>query len=255
MGRLEGKTAVVTGASSGIGRGTALRFAQEGATVALMARRHDLLEELTEEIRAFGGTAIPIPCDITDREQVAAAVGKAAEKLGRIDILVNNAGMADGNAMCASMDDTLFDTVVDLNLRGTYLMTKACLARMETQKKGTIVNISSIAGAYGYGGFSYASTKAGIIGMTRNLAIQYAGTEGMEIRCNAVCPGPVPTALVSGLHKPVMDPFLEIIARHQDVKVGLTNIEQQVNVILFLASDESSGINGQYIVVDKGRGL
>lgn len=254
MGRLEGKTAVITGGNSGIGACTAELFAKEGAKVVLSARRTEQLEAIAEKIRAAGGEALAVPCDISDREQCRAVVRKAVEAFGAIDILVNNAGVVDsGIEAIEKVTDETIDTLIDVNTKGTLYMTREAAKFMVEKRSGSIVNVSSVAGYTGGGGVAYAASKAAVIGMTKNIAMRCAS---VNVRCNALCPGTVTTPMTMGMKREDLDPdMMGAMAKHADLSLPVCTPQEIANAILFLAGDGSSAITGQIIVIDHGAGL
>lgn len=250
MDRLKGKVAVITGANSGIGETTAELFSKEGATVVLVARRKDKLKEVEERIVKHGGQALAVPGDVTSPEDCKNVFKQTIEAFGKVDILVNNAGIVDRHTPTIRTTDELWQNVVDVNQTGTFLFCREALRFMTKAKSGAIVNVSSIAGVYGNGGAAYSASKYAVIGLSKNIAIQYAGT---GIRCNAVCPGPTPTALNAPEKIEHFDKeFIEICEKHTDRSVGDSETMDQANAILFFANDESRCITGQALVVDKG---
>ena len=253
MDILKGKVALVTGASSGIGLTTAKLFAREGAKVAILARRLNVLEEKAEEMRAEGGECLPIAGDVTDPESVKAAVQKIIDTWGRIDILVNNAGDGDQHRTAENVSDEFWNRMIALNQSSVFYFCRAVLPQMRKQGSGSIVNLSAIAGVYGNAGVSYSAAKAAVIAITKNVALDCTGT---DIRCNAVCPGPTLVDRMDGREDALYDKdFMAITERHMDMTIPFAQPEDQANVILFLASDLSRAINGQAIVTDNGRCL
>lgn len=250
MNRLEGKVAVITGANSGIGEVTAELFAKEGAAVVLVARRKDKLIDVEKRITDNGGRALTVPGDVTSVADCKNVFEQTIKTYGKVDILVNNAGIIDYHTPTLKVTDELWDRVISINLTGTFLFCREALSHMTRAKAGIIVNISSIAGVYGNGGAAYSASKYGVIGLTKNIAIQYSGT---NIRCNAVCPGPTPTALNTPEQLKNFDQeFMEICARHTDHSVGDSQSIDQANAIVFLCTDDSKCMTGQVLVVDKG---
>jgi NAD(P)-dependent dehydrogenase (short-subunit alcohol dehydrogenase family) len=250
LDRLKSKVAVVTGASSGIGQGTAELFAQEGAAVVLTARRVDRLNALAERISEAGGKALVVPGDVTKVADVRDVIEQTIRTFDKIDILVNNAGRSDHHTPTIRTTDQFWDRVIGVDLTGVFYFCREALKYMVQAEEGVIVNVSSIGGVYGNSGASYSAAKAGIIGLTKNIAIQYGGT---RIRCNAVCPGPTPTELNTPEQLAKFDQeFMTICERHTDHSVGDSEVIDQANAILFLASDESRCITGQSLVVDRG---
>lgn len=250
MERLKAKVAIVTGSSSGIGAGTAQLFAKEGATVVLTARRVDRLNALADKIQTAGGKALVVPGDVTKVADVKNVIAQTIKTFGKIDILVNNAGIADRHTPTVKVTDQFWDLLVATDLTSVFYFCREALIHMIQAKAGVIVNNSSIGGVYGNAGVSYSAAKAGVIGLTKNIAIQYAGT---GIRCNAVCPGPTPTELNTQEQLAKFDQeFMAICGRHTDHSVGDSEVIDQANAILFLASDESRCITGQSLIVDRG---
>ena len=253
MELLKNKVALITGASSGIGLETARLFAREGARVAILARRMNVLEEKAAEIRALGGECLPVAGDVTDPASVNAAVQRVLEAWGRIDILVNNAGDGDQHRTAENVSDEFWAKMIALNQSSVFYFCRAVLPIMKGQKSGAIVNLSAIAGVYGNAGVSYSAAKAAVIAITKNVALDCTGT---DIRCNAVCPGPTLVDRMDGREDALYDKdFMTITERHMDMTIPFAQPEDQANVILFLASDLSRAINGQAIVTDNGRCL
>lgn len=251
--RLKDKVAVITGASSGIGMCTARRFAAEGAKVVLVARRQEALDRAAAEIRAAGGECFPVAGDVTKQADCENVFRQTAEHYGRVDILVNNAGDGDQHRTTVKCTDELWYRMIELNQTSVLRFCREALKYMEKQGSGTIVNLSAIAGVYGNAGVSYSAAKAAVIAMTKNIAVQYAGH---GIRCNAVCPGPTLVPRMDGREGDLYDKeFLATTERHMDMTIPFASVEDQANVILFLASDESKAITGQAIVSDNGRCL
>lgn len=253
MKRFENKTVFITGASSGIGRCTALEFAKEGANLVLFARRADKLNEVRHEICALGAMAIAIPGSVSDFAALQYACGQAVEQFGALDILVNNAGVDDGNYAAVRCTDENWFQNLEINEKAVFLCMKAGLEVMVPQAYGAIINVSSIGGAYAVAGAAYSAAKRAVIGLTKNAALQYAGT---GIRCNAVCPGPVPTALLKPPSPETHDmEMLRITGAHIDKTVPFLSPEDISNAILFFADDKSARITGQILIVDGGRCL
>jgi NAD(P)-dependent dehydrogenase (short-subunit alcohol dehydrogenase family) len=250
VGRLDGKIALVTGAGSGIGETTSKLFAKEGATVVLVARREPTLEQVKKAIEAEGGKAIYVAADVSTKEGCEKCVAFAIAQLGRIDILVNNAGIADKHRSTLHTTDEFWHEVLNINQTGVFRMCKETLKHMEKQGSGSIINVSSIGGYYGSAGIAYSASKAAVIGMTKNIAIQYAGK---GIRCNSICPGPTPTALNTPDKMVTFDQeMIQITGRHMDTTLPATEPIDQANAILFFAGDESKGITGENLVIDNG---
>ena len=253
MKRLENKVAVITGASSGIGAGTALLFAQEGANVVLVARRQDRLEAVAEQAKSYGVQALVVAGDVTDPNTAVRTFDETIRTFGRVDILVNNAGIADKHLPITRCSKEWWDEVCDVDQTSIFYFSKEALKYMEPANSGSIVNVSSIGGVYGNAGIAYSAAKAAVIGMTKNIAIQFAET---NIRCNAVCPGPTPTELNTPDKVATFDmEFNAISKKHNDADCPRCSVEDQAYAILFFASDESKSVTGQSLVVDHGRCL
>ena len=250
MKRLEGKVALITGANSGIGRATAELFAREGADLVLAARRLDKLKEVEAYAVAQGVRAVSVPADVSRPEDCLRLAEAAVEAFGRVDVLVNNAGIDDKNKSITNCDQELWDRVIATDQNSVYYMMKAVLPHMEKAGRGSIINVSSIGATRSNAGISYTAAKTAVLGMTRNVAIQFAGT---GIRCNAVCPGPTETPIFSPENHAAFDrEFARMCARHFDGSLPRTQPEDQANAILFFAGDESRAVNGQALVVDYG---
>lgn len=254
MNRLEGKVAIITGGNSGIGEKAAELFAKEGAKVVISARRLKQLDEVAEKIRACGGEVMSVPCDISDSKQCAELVSKTIEKYGKVDILVNNAGVLDsGIDAVEKITDETIDYLIDINTKGTLYVTRECAKHMIEQKSGSIVNVSSVAGYCGNGGAAYVSSKAAIIGLTKNVAMRGAA---VNVRCNAICPGTVVTPMTAGLDRTKLDmDMMSAMSKHADNSLPPCMPEEVANILLFLASDESVAMTGQVMVVDHGADL
>ena len=248
MSRLPDKVALITGAASGIGSACALRFAREGAIVASLDAAAEGDERWAEAAR-IAPKAHAAAVDVRDEASVAAAVAAVQQRFGRIDIVVNSAGVAGGGPVHLMAAEE-WDRVVGINLRGTFLVCKHALPAMMAQRQGSIVNIASIEGLEGSeGGSAYNASKAGVILLTRNLAMDYAR---VGIRANSICPGFIDTPMFRQvLDMPAMDVYRErIVEQHQLGRTGTP--EEIANAALFLASDEASFITGHALVVDGG---
>ena len=245
--RLDGRVVVITGASSGLGAGFARALASAGATVVLAARRRERLESLAEEIRAAGGTASTVGCDVADPEQCAEMVRTVIAEHGRIDVLVNNAGI--GTAVPALKETPeQFRGVVDVNLHGAYWAAKDCAAVMEPGS--SIVNVASVLGLTA--GFApqaaYSASKAGVLGLTRDLAAQWGSRRG--IRVNALAPGYFASEMTDEIPREMLD---EITSSTIFGRLGLQ--PELDAALLFLASDASSFVTGATLTVDGGMTL
>jgi NAD(P)-dependent dehydrogenase (short-subunit alcohol dehydrogenase family) len=244
---LTGDVAFVTGTTSGLGRRFAKVLAGAGAKVAITGRRADRLDELAAEIRADGGTAAPIPLDVTDADACVAAVQRAEDELGPVSILVNNAGIPDAQ-YAARMSTELIDAVLDTNLRGPFILSCELARRlMARSAPGRIVNISSM-GAYSYAGGGaalYSITKAGIVRMTETLAVEWAR---FNINVNAIAPGAFASEMMDGMLERIGD-----ITRGFPRK-RLGDPAQLDSTLLYLVSPESEFVTGTVVKVDDGQG-
>jgi 3-oxoacyl-[acyl-carrier protein] reductase len=241
---LSGRVAFVTGASQGIGRACATKLAGDGATVAVAARSRDKLEEVASEIAASGGKAEVFALDVADEEQIKSTFKSAVAQLGKIDVLVNNAGMTR-DQLFMRMKRADWDSVLNTNLTSSYLCTQQVIGSMLKQRWGRIINISSIFGQIGQAGqANYASSKAGLIGLTMAIAREVGSR---NITCNAVAPGFIETAMTSVLSEELRQKAL------QNIPLGrLGTAEDVANAVAFLASDEASYITGSVINVNGG---
>lgn len=251
--KLEGKVAIITGANSGIGESVAKLFAAEGATVVITARRMEPLEKVAEAIATQGGKALPLSVDVAKEDQVKNMVAATIDKYGKIDILVNCAGVLDNNTSLGNADDDLFHKVININTLGPFHCIREVLPHMLAAKKGNIVNVASVAGYYGFGGGAYATSKGAAIAMTKSTAARY-GTEG--IRCNCICPAAVNTPMTTPEALAGTDMAqVDAIMSHTCTNIAPTEPSEQAKVLLFLASDDSSAINGQAIITDRGANM
>jgi 3-oxoacyl-[acyl-carrier protein] reductase len=242
--RLESKVSIITGAARGIGRATALKFAREGARVAVCDVEPGGVDAVVSEIRSLGGEALGFVVDVTDRPAIDRMVQAVVEHYGRVDILVNNAGIVE-DAQFRNMSEVQFDRVIDINLKGTFNCTKAVVNVMLEQNAGVILNASSIVGLYGnFGQTNYAASKFGVIGMVKTWAREL-GRKG--IRANAVCPGFVETSILKTIPEKVIKALVERVPLGR-----LARPEEIANTYAFLASDEASYINGAVIEVSGG---
>ncbi len=254
MERLNGKVAIVTGANSGVGAATAIKFAAEGAKVVITARRVAPLEEVATKIREAGGEVLAIASDISKVDDAKKVVAETLSAFGKIDILINNAGVLDsGLKAIDKFTDEDMDKVIDINTKGTMIMMREVCAEMAKTGVGSIVNVASVAGYYGTGGAAYVASKAAIIGLTKHTALRFAGT---GVRCNTLCPGTIVTPMVAGMNPANLDmDIFGQMMKHNDLKVQPCMPDDLANMLLFFASDESRAITGQAIVTDFGSTL
>ena len=247
MFSLKDKVAIVTGASQGIGRNTALALARAGAKVAVAARNEEKLATLVTEIEAAGGTALAVKMDVADAEQVKAGFKQVIEKFGRLDILVNNAAITrDGLSMRMKQDD--WEAVLKTNLTGAHLCIQQALSSMMRARAGRIINISSVWAHSGNAGqVNYVAAKAGLIGLTKAVAIEIASR---NITVNAVAPGFIETPMTDVLPDKVKE---ELKTRIPLGRMG--SAREVAAAIVFLASDEASYITGHVLNVNGGMHL
>jgi 3-oxoacyl-[acyl-carrier protein] reductase len=244
MNGLEGRIALVTGASQGIGRACALALARAGATVALAARNEAKLAEVAAEIEAVGGKAQAFALDVANEESIKAGAKAVLAQFGKVEILVNNAGITrDG--LVLRMKRTDWDDVLATNLTGAFLLTQALLSPMLKNRWGRIVNISSVVGRTGQAGqVNYAATKAGLIGMTRSLAREVA-SRGVTV--NAVAPGYVETPMTSVLDEK------QTAAMMAQIPLGRAGTDAEIaHAVLYLASEGAGYVTGHVLDVNGG---
>ena len=242
---LDGKIALVTGGSRGIGRAIALRLAEEGAKVAInYAGNQTAAEEVKAIIEQHGGTAMIIQTDVSDSTAAAEMVARVHEELGGLDILVNNAGITR-DTLLVRMKDEDFDAVINTNLKGIYACTKAAAKFMTKQRSGRIVNLSSVVGEIGnVGQTNYAAAKAGVIGFSKAAAKEFAAR---HVTVNVVAPGFIDTDMTAVLKDSIREKLIE------GIPLGaLGKPEHVADAVLFLVSDAASYITGQVLNVDGG---
>ncbi len=242
--QLKDQVALITGGARGIGREIALVLAREGADIALFDVNPQQLEVTVGELRGLGRRAEGLTVDVTDGVQVEDGVGKVLDKLGRIDILINNAGITK-DGLLIRMDDAQWDRVLKINLRGTFLCTRAVAKHMLKQRRGRIVSIASIVGLIGNPGqANYAASKAGVIGLTKSVAKELASR---SITCNAIAPGFIKTEMTEALPEQAKQRLQEAIPMG-----SLGEPRDVANAALFLVSDAARYITGHVLVVDGG---
>jgi len=244
MFSLKDKVALVTGASQGIGRVTALALAEAGAKVAVAARNAEKLNAVAAEISAAGGLALAVPMDVADAEQIKAGFKQVLEKFGKLDILVNNAAVTrDGLALRMKLED--WDAVIRTNLTGAHLCTQQALGPMMRQRWGRIINVTSVVAQTGNAGqANYVAAKAGLIGLTKAIAMEIASR---NITVNAVAPGFIST--------PMTDPLPDKVKQEMQAKIPLGRMGTDRDVaaaIVFLASEEAGYITGHVLDVNGG---
>ena len=247
MKRFIGKAVLVTGASRGIGRAVAKAFAGEDAWVALCSRDHTALTKLAEEINQGDGRAVALKCDVTDKTQVAEAITKLSNKWGKLEVVVNNAGVSGRTPIDEDSDDRWHE-ILNTNLTGSYLVTKAALDLMNSGQ-GRIINISSVLGRFGVPGYAaYCTSKHGIIGFTRAIALELV-SRGITV--NAISPGWVSTEMADqGIRETAdvlgisPDEFREQAIRGVPIR-RFIEPEEVANLVLYLASNDAAAITGQ----------
>jgi len=245
---LEGKNAIVTGGSQGIGTATSLMLAEEGANVCLTYRKHkEEADDVAKQIEAMGRKALSVKCDISSFSEAETVVKTAVDAFGGIDILVNNAGM-NWDGVCWKMAEAQWDRVLEVNLKGYFNFTRHVAPLFKEQKHGRLINVTSINGLRGkFGQSNYSASKAGIIGYTKAVAKEL-GAFGVTV--NAVAPGLIETAMLKkseARDKIINMAMAEIVMK----RVGQP--EDLANVIAFLASDKARHITGEVIKVDGGQ--
>ena len=242
---LNDKIAIVTGASQGIGETIAVEMAKSGANVFCLARNKNALDATINKIISNGDKASAYSCDISDNEQFNNIVTDIFKEYGSIDILVNNAGITN-DSLLMRMSDDQWDSVLNINLKGSFTCTRSVIKYMMKKKSGRIINITSIVGLTGNAGqANYAASKAGLIGMTKSIAKEVASR---GITANCVAPGWIETAMTEQLSDDVKNKFLSQIPTG---KIGYP--KDIANTVIFLASKEAEYITGQTITVDGGR--
>jgi len=242
--QLTGKIALVTGAGRGIGRAIVERFAQEGADVALCGRTPTTLEAVAAQVRAAGRQALPLTVDVTQAAAVEGLVQTVLDKFGRLDILVNNAGVTR-DALLIRMKDADWDEVLAVNLKGTFLCTRAVARVMMRQRSGRIINLASIVGLMGNAGqINYAASKAGILGLTKSVAKELAG-RGVTV--NAIAPGLIETEMTRKLSDDVKAHWRGLIPLQT-----FGQPEDVASAAVFLASEGARYITGHVLTVDGG---
>ena len=243
---MDKRVCIITGSSRGIGRGCALLFAKMGYSIVLNYSTNEP-EELLKDLKTMEASFIAIKGDVSLEEDAKRIVDETVAAFGQVDVLINNAGITKDNLMLRMKTED-FRKVIDVNLVGTFNMTKAASSVMMKKRTGRIINISSVVGLRGNAGqVNYASSKAGIIGLTKSVAKELAKR---NITCNAIAPGFIETDMTGALTEKIRERIL------QDIPLGtLGQVEDVANLALFLGSDESSYITGQVIAVDGGMSM
>lgn len=241
--RLKDRIALITGGGSGIGQATALRFAREGAAVAVSDVNLEGANQVARDIQAGGGRAIVVEANVARKSDVEAMVEKVLGEFGRLDILINNAGITR-DAMSGKMTEEQWDAVLDVNLKGSFLCAQAAARPMVERQFGRIINTASLGVRGNIGQANYVASKAGVIGLTRVLALELAR---YNITVNCVAPGATETPMTA----PIPDKVREMIINKIPLR-RMAKPDEIANMHVFLASDEASYITGQTIFVDGG---
>jgi 3-oxoacyl-[acyl-carrier protein] reductase len=241
---LSGKVAIVTGAARGLGRAISVTLAGAGAKVACVDINAETLADTVAAITSAGGTAHPLACNVTDSERVAEVVDEVVKLWGDLNILVNNAGITRDN-MLIRMKDDQWDAVLGINLKGTFLFTRAAARPMMKSRQGRIINIASVSGLMGNPGqVNYSASKAGVIGLTRTVARELSGR---NITVNAVAPGFIATDMTAALGEEILQEV------RKQIPLGRMGQPQDIaDAVLYLASDAASFITGHVLTVDGG---
>jgi 3-oxoacyl-[acyl-carrier protein] reductase len=244
MGIFEGKVAVVTGAARGIGQAIARRLAQEGADVAICDLQAEWLAETAGIVQGFGRKALPLAVDVGDSAAVNACIGEVVKVFGKVDIMVNNAGITK-DTLLIRMTDEDWDAVLRVNLKGTFLFSRAVAKHMMKQRSGAIINIASISGIIGTAGqANYAASKAGVIALTKSTANELASR---GVRANAIAPGFISSKMTDALSEEVRNQYLSRIPLGR-----FGTVDDIANAVTFLASEQSSYLTGQTLHVNGG---
>ncbi|OWA34010.1 3-ketoacyl-ACP reductase [Saccharibacillus sp. O16] len=247
--RLQGKTAIVTGAASGMGRSIAVLYAAEGAKVAVSDINLEAAEKVAAEIREAGGEAFAIKTNVTSEEDIEQLIDRTVERYGTLDILVNNAGIMDGFVPAGDLTDELWERVFAINTTGPMRAIRKALPIFLEKEQGVIVNVASAGGLNGSrAGAAYTASKHAVVGLTKNVGFQYA-IKG--IRCNAIAPGGVATNISAAMGQP--HPFgMERAMMGMGVNPRIGEPDEIAKVALFLGSDDSSFVNGVVVTADAG---
>ena len=244
----EGKVALITGAASGIGEETALKFAASGAKVMVSDIDTDAGNDLAARIRDFGGEAEFFPCDVSDNATVEALIEQVLAKFGQLDIACNNAGIEGDNGLTTQCSEANFDKVTGTNIKGVWLCMKYEIPQMVKAGGGAIVNLSSIAGLIGFPGLpAYVASKHAVAGLTKTAALEFAEA---DIRVNAVCPGPILTPMLERIMEATPGFREQIMAGVPEHRIGTP--ADVADTILYLCSDQATYITGQCLAIDGG---
>jgi NAD(P)-dependent dehydrogenase (short-subunit alcohol dehydrogenase family) len=250
MGKLEGKVAWISGATSGIGEATARLFVNEGAKVALIGRRGRLGQHIASDLKRQGGGALAVACDVSREVQVRDAVRQTIDRFGRLDILINNAGMVHIKLL-HQYTEREWDQVMAVNVKSMFFAVKHSIRYLRRVPRSYIVNVGSISSFVGQARTPvYTTTKHAIVGLTKSIALDYAAD---GIRCNCVCPGITDTPMLREHLNTNPDPDAALAARLRRVPMGVPLMPDDVaKTILFLSCEDSSGITGTQLIIDAG---
>lgn len=250
MTRLKKKMAIVTGGGTGIGRAIALAFGREGAKVAVLGRRREVLEKVAEELAQSGSEAMAVVCDVGKSGEVPKAVQEVEQAFGRVNVLVNNAGALSVSTV-ENISEADWDRVIDTNLKGPFLMSRAILPAFERAGGGAIVNIGSVLGLVAMKDrAAYCASKGGLVLLTKAMALDHAQ---QNVRVNCICPAIIETELVKGLFNETEEGQMARKARIGTLPLGRFGKPEDIGELaVFLASDESSWMTGTAIPVDGG---
>ncbi|MGZ3861671.1 MAG: glucose 1-dehydrogenase [Bacteroidia bacterium] len=251
MKRLEKKTAIVTGAASGLGKAISLLFAAEGANVIVADVNQSGLDSLKKEISAFGGNAVVVVANMANPLDIENIVSASVQNYGGIDIVVNNAGVMDDFSPVDDVKDEAWSRVMEINVNGPMRLMRSALKIMLKNKSGSIINISSVGGVQGArAGAAYTASKHALIGLTKNTGYMYSKS---GIRCNAIAPGGMETNISAGIDFSHLNPLASaMIMPGMVLNPRMSKPVEVANVALFLASDEASFVNGSVIIADGG---
>lgn len=251
MMKLKGKVAIVTGASSGMGKDIAYFYAKEGAKVLAVARRIDRLNALAEDAKELEGEILPFAADMSDKNQIERMIDEAIKVFGTLDILVNNAGIMDDFSPASDVKDDMWDKVMNVNLNAPFYAIRKAVNHFIEKGNGIIINVASIGGLYGArAGAAYTASKHGLVGLTKNTAFMYAK---QNIRCNAICPGGIETEIGTGDYmKNLNQKGMALATAGAGANPRMGKGSEIATVAVFLASEDSAYVNGQCISVDGG---
>jgi NAD(P)-dependent dehydrogenase (short-subunit alcohol dehydrogenase family) len=250
MKRLEGKVAWISGATSGIGEATARLFVREGARVALVGRRIALSRRIVDELKAEGGEALAVACDVGNERQIRDSIQRTVEQFGCLDIVVSNAGMVHIKPL-HECTERQWDQVINVNVKSMFFAAKHAIPHLRRSGRGCIVNVGSISSFVGQALTPvYTISKHAVVGLTKSIALDYAAD---GIRCNCVCPGITDTPMLREHLNTQSDPAAALATRLRRVPMGVAlTPHDTAKSILFLSSDDSSGVTGTTLVIDAG---